>query len=263
MQDTINSSLIISPKRQLFSIIKKRRKLQIRSIMNHSFKEGVTDCIPTLLGYIGIGIAAGIIGKASNLSILEVTLLAIMVYAGAAQFIITGLIAMSAPITAIIFTVFLVNLRHLLMSMTVAPYFKRFSLLNNIAIGSLLTDETFAVAVNAITKKKSINAHWMQGLNLTAYVAWILSCIVGAVLGNWLPDPYQFGFDYSLIAMFVGLLYLQLISDKTHSIRRNFSIMLIVTILVIFFMRYMVPELALLLATIIGCLTGVIIQKCK
>lgn len=231
--------------------------------MNSSFRKGIIDCIPTLFGYVGIGIAAGIIGKAANLTILEITLLSIIVYAGAAQFIITGLLLTTAPIMAIIFTVFLINLRHLLMGMTIAPFFKRFSLINNIGIGTLLTDETFAVAVNAISQQKTIDANWMHGLNIAAYLVWIMSCITGAILGNWLPDPYQFGFDFSLIAMFIGLLYLQFINDKKHSKLHNLFVIFIVSILMIFLMRIMIPELAIIVATLLGCFIGVLIEKCK
>ena len=231
--------------------------------MNSSFRKGIIDCIPTLFGYVGIGIAAGIIGKAANLTILEITLLSIIVYAGAAQFIITGLLLTTAPIMAIIFTVFLINLRHLLMGMTIAPFFKRFSLINNIGIGTLLTDETFAVAINAISQQKTIDANWMHGLNITAYLVWIMSCITGAILGNWLPDPYQFGFDFSLIAMFIGLLYLQFINDKKHSKLHNLFVIFIVSILMIFLMRIMIPELAIIVATLLGCFIGVLIEKCK
>lgn len=231
--------------------------------MNSSFRKGIIDCIPTLFGYVGIGIAAGIIGKAANLTILEITLLSIIVYAGAAQFIITGLLLTTAPIMVIIFTVFLINLRHLLMGMTIAPFFKRFSLINNIGIGTLLTDETFAVAVNAISQQKTIDANWMHGLNIAAYLVWIMSCITGAILGNWLPDPYQFGFDFSLIAMFIGLLYLQFINDKKHSKLHNLFVIFIVAILMIFLMRIMIPELAIIIATLLGCFIGVLIEKCK
>lgn len=231
--------------------------------MNSSFRKGIIDCIPTLFGYVGIGIAAGIIGKAANLTILEITLLSIIVYAGAAQFIITGLLLITAPIMAIIFTVFLINLRHLLMGMTIAPFFKRFSLINNIGIGTLLTDETFAVAVNAISQQKTIDVNWMHGLNITAYLVWIMSCITGAILGNWLPDPYQFGFDFSLIAMFIGLLYLQFINDKKHTKLHNLFVIFIVAILMIFLMRIMIPELAIIIATLLGCFIGVLIEKCK
>lgn len=231
--------------------------------MDNWFKKGIIDCIPTLFGYMGIGIAAGVIGTASGLSLLEISLLAIIVYAGAAQFIITSLLVITAPMTVIILTVFLINLRHLLMSMAIAPYVKKLPLSHNIAIGSLLTDETFAVIINAITQQKKLNAKWIQGLNITAYLAWILSCVIGALIGNWLPNPYQFGLDFSLVAMFIGLVYLQLITDKKKTKWHNLIVMMLVIILVIIFMKYMMAELALLFATLLGCLTGVLIQKCQ
>lgn len=229
--------------------------------MSLTFKDGVCACIPTLLGYIGIGIAAGVVGKAANLSVLEVTLLAVIVYAGAAQFIIAGLMLVATPITAIIFTVFLVNSRHFLMSMATAPSFRRFSLLDNIAIGSLLTDESFAVTMNAVANKVPVNASWMHGLNLTAYVAWILSCLVGALIGEWLPDPAIFGLDYALVAMFIGLLYLQLIGDKTKTIKNRLIVMLTVTIMLVFLMRFFSPEMAILISTFAGCFMGVAMER--
>lgn len=229
--------------------------------MSLTFKDGVYACIPTLLGYIGIGIAAGVVGKAANLSVLEVTLLAVIVYAGAAQFIIAGLMLVATPITVIIFTVFLVNSRHFLMSMATAPSFRRFSLLDNIAIGSLLTDESFAVTMNAVANKVPVNASWMHGLNLTAYVAWILSCLVGALIGEWLPDPAIFGLDYALVAMFIGLLYLQLIGDKTKTIKNRLIVMLTVTIMLVFLMRFFSPEMAILISTFAGCFMGVAMER--
>ena len=229
--------------------------------MSLTFKDGVYACIPTLLGYVGIGIAAGVVGKSANLTILEVTLLAVIVYAGAAQFIIAGLMLVATPISAIIFTVFLVNSRHFLMSMATAPSFRRFSLLDNIGIGSLLTDESFAVAMNAIANHKPVNAVWMHGLNVTAYVAWILSCLIGALIGEWLPDPTMFGLDYALVAMFIGLLYLQLIGDKTKSIYNKILVMLTVSVLLIILMRFVSPEMAILISTFAGCFMGIAMER--
>lgn len=76
-------------------------------------------------------IAAGVVGKSAHLSVLEVTLLAAIIYAGASQFIVTGLMLVATPISAIIFTVFLVNFRHFLISMANASAFRKYSLLNN------------------------------------------------------------------------------------------------------------------------------------
>lgn len=229
--------------------------------MSLTFKDGVYACIPTLLGYIGIGIAAGVVGKSAHLSVLEITLLAVIIYAGASQFIVSGLMLVATPISAIIFTVFLVNSRHFLMSMATAPTFRKYSILHNIGIGSLLTDESFAVAMNAIANKQPINAAWMHGLNLTAYITWILSCFIGALIGEWLPDPTKFGLDYALVAMFIGLLYLQLISDKTKRLRNRVIAMLTVTVLLVLLLRFISSEMAILISTFAGCFMGVAMER--
>ena len=229
--------------------------------MSLTFKDGVYACIPTLLGYIGIGIAAGVVGKSAHLSVLEITLLAVIIYAGASQFIVSGLMLVATPISAIIFTVFLVNSRHFLMSMATAPTFRKYSLLNNIGIGSLLTDESFAVAMNAIANKEPINAAWMHGLNLTAYITWILSCFIGALIGEWLPDPTKFGLDYALVAMFIGLLYLQLIGDKTKRLINRLIAMLTVSVLLVLLLRFISSEMAILISTFAGCFMGVAMER--
>ena len=229
--------------------------------MSLTFKDGVYACIPTLLGYIGIGIAAGVVGKSAHLSVLEITLLAVIIYAGASQFIVSGLMLVATPISAIIFTVFLVNSRHFLMSMATAPTFRKYSLLNNIGIGSLLTDESFAVAMNAIANKQPINAAWMHGLNLTAYITWILSCFIGALIGEWLPDPTKFGLDYALVAMFIGLLYLQLIGDKTKRLINRVIAMLTVSVLLVLLLRFISSEMAILISTFAGCFMGVAMER--
>lgn len=82
------------------------------------------DTLPTVFGYIGIGLAFGIVGKAAGLSPLLVTLMSIITYAGSAQFVVVSLLAAHSPILSIIFSVFLVNSRMILMSTTLAPYFK-------------------------------------------------------------------------------------------------------------------------------------------
>ena len=229
--------------------------------MSLTFKDGVYACIPTLLGYIGIGIAAGVVGKSAHLSVLEITLLAVIIYAGASQFIVSGLMLVATPISAIIFTVFLVNSRHFLMSMATAPTFRKYSLLNNIGIGSLLTDESFAVAMNAIANKQPINAAWMHGLNLTAYITWIFSCFIGALIGEWLPDPTKFGLDYALVAMFIGLLYLQLIGDKTKRLTNRVIAMLTVSVLLVLLLRFISSEMAILISTFAGCFMGVAMER--
>ena len=142
--------------------------------MNASFQAGIKACLPTVLGYLGIGFSAGIVGRAAGLSPLEIGLMSLLIYAGAAQFIITSLLLLNSPFSAIILTTFIVNSRHLLMSMTLAPRVKSRHHLDRFGIGALLTDESFAVAMNT-SLKRPLDAPFMHGLNITAYLE--LDCL--------------------------------------------------------------------------------------
>ncbi len=93
-----------------------------------TFQQGVKDCLPTVFGYLSIGIAAGVIAKTAGFSIIEIAFMSTLIYAGSAQFILAGMYAAGAPASAIILLYF-VNLRHLLMSAALAPYFTKLPLL--------------------------------------------------------------------------------------------------------------------------------------
>lgn len=228
---------------------------------NDSFIQGIKDCIPTLLGYISIGLAFGVVGSASGLSVLEIALLTILIYAGSAQFIFCALLLTNSPASAIIVTIFVVNLRHLLMSLTIAPHFTRYSMLRNVGFGTLLTDETFGVAVTKQMQTGKLYGKWMDGLNVTAYLFWILSCVAGAFLGQWVANPEKWGLDFALIAMFVALLVLQLSSVGKNKIMH--CLMLIGYMIVIMYgLSYLVPShVAVLLATVIVATIGVVTDK--
>lgn len=183
-------------------------------IREESFLRGGKDCIPTLLGYLSIGFAAGVVGKTSGLSVAEITLMSVLIYAGSAQFIAAGMIAANGSAAAIVFTVFFVNLRHLLMSAALSPYFRHLTPLKNMFIGSLLTDETFGVAISQTASKKRISEKWMYGLNITAYLNWIAATAAGGFFGQWITNPEKLGLDFALPAMFIGLLVLLMIGRR-------------------------------------------------
>jgi 4-azaleucine resistance transporter AzlC len=226
-----------------------------------TFRQGVRDCVPTLLGYISIGIAAGVVGIAAGLSALEVVLLAVLVYAGSAQFIFAALVLDGSPAAAIILTTFIVNLRHFLMSATLAPHFTQYSVWQNIGIGVLLTDETFGVASGKVQQKRSMTVSWMNGLNVTAYICWIISCAIGALFGNWIADPEAFGLDFALTSMFIALLVLQLDAIESTKIKHYIRLILCIVILMIGFSFFVSSHMAVLLATILGATIGVVTEK--
>ncbi|WP_102347792.1 AzlC family ABC transporter permease [Bacillus sp. Marseille-P3661] len=226
-----------------------------------TFLQGVKDCIPTLLGYLSIGFAAGVVEKTAGLSIFEIVLLSFILYAGSAQFIAAGMIAANSSATAIIITIFFVNLRHILLSAALSPYFRHLSPLKNMLVGTLLTDETFGVAINKAMKQKSINEKWMHGLNITAYLNWVFANVAGAYFGQWISDPEKYGLDYALPAMFIGLLVLAMVSRR--KIKLDIVVAIIAIIIAVGISAMFSASLGVIMATIIASTIGMVIEKWK
>jgi 4-azaleucine resistance transporter AzlC len=226
-----------------------------------SFFQGVKDCVPTLLGYLSIGFAAGVVEKTAGLSIAEIALISLLLYAGSAQFIFAGMFAASSPIFSIIFTIFFVNIRHLLMSAALAPYFRNYSGRKNLLIGAQMTDETFGVAINRLSAGTRNNDKWMLGLNITAQANWIAANIAGAFFGAWIPSPEMYGLDFALPAMFIGLLVLQLFSRK--KLKRDLIVVIAAAGIFIAFSFIASGYTGVILATVFAACIGLVSDKWK
>ncbi|TVY11019.1 AzlC family ABC transporter permease [Paenibacillus cremeus] len=226
-----------------------------------SFKEGVKAGIPTLLGYLSIGFAAGVVEQTAGLSILEIALLSILLYAGSAQFIFAGMISASHSFIAIIFTIFFVNLRHLLLSAALSPYFRHLTPVNNFLVGILLTDESFGVASGEAEGKSRLSLPWMHGLNVIAYLNWIAANVAGAFLGQWITSPTAYGLDFALTAMFIGLLVLQMASRK--KVRKDVLVGGLAVVLVIVLGQLGAGSLAVILAAVLAAAVGGLSERWK
>jgi 4-azaleucine resistance transporter AzlC len=160
--------------------------------------------MPVVLGYLGIGLAAGVVERAAGMSYAEVLLISTVLYAGSAQFVVTSMLALASPAAAIVLTVFFLNLRHLLLSAALAPALRHVPAWKNALLGLQLTDETFVVAAG----RPVLSPAWMAGLNLSAWTAWALANLAGAALSGAAADTRSLAF--ALPCMFAGLLVLQI-----------------------------------------------------
>ncbi|MFE4712539.1 AzlC family ABC transporter permease [Paenibacillus sp. NPDC056722] len=226
-----------------------------------SFMQGVRDCLPTLLGYLSIGFAAGVVEKTAGLSIPEIALMSLILYAGSGQFIAAGMIAAGSTASSIVFTILFVNLRHVLLSAALSPYFRHLKPLRNMLVGSLLTDETFGVAINTGTTKGRLSEKWMHGLNVAAYLNWFLANILGAFFGQWIANPERWGLDFALPAMFIGLLVLTLMSRKKYV--QDILVGLAAGLIAVLVSLLWSPSLGVIAATIVASTLGMVMEKWK
>lgn len=227
-----------------------------------TFRSGLKDVLPTVFGYIGVGLALGIVANTSHLSVVAVLLMSLIVYAGSAQFIIVSMLLAGSPISAIVLSTFLINSRMILMSLSIAQFFKQDSLLQNVGLGSLLTDETFALSMNKLNQTgQKLKPTWLHAANIVAYLVWAGATVVGCLLGNLISDPDQFGLDFAVVGMFIGLLYLQIITDRSKSLPTQLEVVLFVAVSMYVLMRFFPGNVALLIATLAGCGFGMVVSR--
>jgi 4-azaleucine resistance transporter AzlC len=164
--------------------------------------------LPIAVGYLPVAVAFGLLAQEAGLSLLNIALMSMLVYAGSSQLIAVGLFAAGVSPASIIVTTFVVNLRHLLMSAALSPYLQKWRRSELFAFAFELTDETFAVHSNRFQRGDN---HPREALtiNLIAQVSWVAGSLLGAFAGGLVTDVRPLGLDYALIAMFIALLVLQ------------------------------------------------------
>lgn len=225
------------------------------------FYRGVQAAVPTMMGYASIGFACGVVAANANISAIEMLLMSLLVYAGSAQFVMCAMILAGASLLSIVVTVFFINLRMFLLSLHVTTMFKRNRLGENLLIGSFLTDESYAILLREHIRKP-VTSSWMYGNNFASYATWVICTVLGNVIGGMISQPEVFGLDFALIAMFVGIFYGQL-EMMLHKISLVKVGMIVGTVVVVYLMLsiFIVSYLAVLVATVIGCFVGVVLDE--
>ena len=180
------------------------------------FRNGIKDTLPLMFGVFPFGLAYGILGQAVGLTAGETIAMSMTVFAGAAQFVSLPMFAEGAGLMMISFTTLLINLRHLLMGASLAPYMTQLSIPAKALLTFGMVDETYAVTISH-AQKNGYSAAYQLGSNVTGYITWTLSTIGGIVLGSHISDPLSWGLDFAMPATFLALLIPRL-TDKVSVI---------------------------------------------
>ncbi|MBC7114917.1 MAG: hypothetical protein PWR13_579 [Archaeoglobi archaeon] len=215
-------------------------------------KKGVEASFPIVMGYIPLGFAFGALAVLSGLSILEASLMSLIVYAGASQFIAVEMISRGADAISIALVTFFVNLRHLLMSTSLSRYLRRTGRAEKILLAHLITDESFSVSSTLFPKDESFKMRFF-GCGISAYLSWFAGTLSGALTASsiYLGD---LGLEFALPAMFSALLIWQLNN------RRNLGVALLSGILTVALFPVLSYS-ALFLSPLMASLLGVMVWR--
>lgn len=175
---------------------------------------GIQRELPLLLGVFPFGMIYGLLAVQAGMSAAMAQGMSSIVFAGSAQFLITQLVAGGTPWLVIVLTAFVVNLRHVLYSASIAPYLKPLSTRWKLILGYLLTDEAYGVTIahyDAHEGSRAWRHFFLLGAGVTLWAGWQVSTACGIFLGAQIPAAWAL--DFALPLTFIALV-VPMIKDK-------------------------------------------------
>lgn len=167
------------------------------------FIQGLLAGSSIAIGYIPAALTFGLLAKSTGLAFWETLAMSLFVYAGAAQYMALNLLAIGTGAFEIIFTTFIVNIRHLLMSASVRERVEEDRPFVKALYSFGITDEVFAITT---TQEGTVKTGFVIGVSLIAYGSWTVHSAVGYLVGSILPASLQQSMSIALYAMFIALL---------------------------------------------------------
>ena len=226
----------------------------------YMFRKGIQIGFPIVLGYIPVALTYGVLASQAGMSLLELTMMSALVYAGASQFMGVNMIVANATIIEIVVATFVLNFRHFVMSLSFMNELReRISLKGRVGLALGLTDETFAVsALNKEEAEQKNGVFFYAAIYITAYLSWVIGSFVGGLLGEVIPEQLSQSMGIALYAMFIGLL----IPSVKKEVRVGLIAILAMIINVIA-SQFVSSGWSIVLGTVIGGLAGVFLLKEK
>lgn len=170
--------------------------------------QGIKNGFPIALSYFPIAIAFGALAVQSRLTWVEATLMSLIVYAGASQFVGISMLLVGAGAAQIITTTLFLNLRHLIMSLVVNDQMRDYpqGWKNLLSFG--ITDETFAMLTlgGSDEIQDQLTPFYTAGLMGIAYLGWVTGTALGGLGASFIPSEITTAMTVGLYGLFIGLL---------------------------------------------------------
>ncbi|MBI3001748.1 MAG: AzlC family ABC transporter permease [Deltaproteobacteria bacterium] len=189
------------------------------------FRDGVKTAIPVWFAFIPIAFAMGVAAKAHGLHWGEIVLMSALVYGGPSQFAALEPLGAGKPAVQILLATFLINIRFLPMSATLAPYFRWAKGMRLFLAAHLVSPSSFILThLHAQRQKGSPGSpaksetldergkylDYFFGVSTTCFLVWV----TGTAFGYWaalaVPPAFNEGLRFVLPGYFACIFALEI-----------------------------------------------------
>ena len=166
---------------------------------------GVRDVLPLMLGVVPFALVAGIAAVEAGLGLAEAVGMSVIVFAGASQLAALDLLGANAPLIVVVGTAAVINLRMVMYSASIAPYFADYNRRVRAGLAYVLTVQAYALSVADFDRNPDrIRWRYYLGVAVPLWVVWQIGTVVGVVVGTGVPDSW--GLTFAVPLVFLALL---------------------------------------------------------
>ncbi|MDD2458659.1 MAG: AzlC family ABC transporter permease [Eubacteriales bacterium] len=182
----------------------KQQETGVRAFLSQAdVATGLANGLPIGLGYFAVSFAFGLLAVEGGLSAWVATVISLSNLTSAGQFAGLQLIFAHRPLVEIALTTVLINLRYMLMSLSLSQKLAPGTgLAQRLLIGFGVTDEIYAVSVS---QPGLITTRYSLSLLLLPLLGWTGGTLTGALAGSVLPGSVRAALGIALYAMFVAI----------------------------------------------------------
>lgn len=161
------------------------------------------------------GISFGALSVASGLDVWQTAVLSLLLFSGGSQFAFIGVIAGGGTPVAAASAAALLGIRNAVYGMQINVLLHPRGW-RRLAAAHVTIDESLATSTGQTDPLEQKRGFWVAGLGI--FALWNLFTLVGALAGDALGDPKQWGLDGAAVAAFLGLLWPRLKSRDAAAI---------------------------------------------
>ncbi|NPD06712.1 AzlC family ABC transporter permease [Nocardioides sp. zg-1308] len=195
------------------------------------------------------GVGFGAVSVASGLSVAQTCVLSLLMFTGASQFALIGVVAAGGAPMSGAATALLLGTRNTLYGLRMAPLLK-WRGWRRFAAAHVLIDESTAMSVNRDTTEAARLGFLTTGASV--FVLWNVATAIGAFAGEAVGDPRTFGLDAAVGAAFLALLW-----PRLHDLR-NVLVALLAAAVALAMVPLTAPGVPVLAAGGVALLVGVL-----
>lgn len=177
-------------------------------------REVLRDSLSIALPVGGYGLAFGAASVSAGFSIWQTCALSLLLFSGASQFAVVGVMGAGGSVLSAIATGTLLGIRNMFYGFRMAPIL-RFSGLRRLLSAQVTIDESTGVALMQEDKGAEAMRYGFLATGLGVFVFWNLFTLVGALGANSIGNPSEFGLDAAVPAAFLGLIWPRLTNLRT------------------------------------------------